>query len=95
MPHRIYSYLLRGLVIERSQVWAMATTYIPLQRGFVYRTAVLDWATPHILAWRVSNSLTCDAWVEALRRAASLRRAREHDYRPGQPVNRRRVQQRA
>jgi putative transposase len=38
-------------------------------RGFVYLTAVLDWATRRILAWRLSNSLTADACVEALEEA--------------------------
>ena len=34
--HRIYPYLLRYLKIGRpNQVWAMDTTYIPMQRGFV------------------------------------------------------------
>lgn len=68
--HRIYPYLLRSLTIDRpNQVWAMDTTYIPMSRGFVYLTAVLDWATRHVLAWRLSNSLTADPCVEALEEA--------------------------
>ena len=68
--HRIYPYLLRGLAIERpNQVWAMDTTYIPMHQGFVYLTAVLDWASRRVLAWRVSNSLAADACVEALEEA--------------------------
>jgi putative transposase len=68
--HRIYPYLLRGLTINRpNQVWAMDTTYIPMARGFVYLTAVLDWATRKVLAWRLSNSLTPDACVDALEEA--------------------------
>ena len=47
----------------------MDTTYIPMQRGFVYLTAVLDWATRRVLAWRVSNTLTADPCVEALEEA--------------------------
>jgi len=47
----------------------MDTTYIPLARGFVYLTAVLDWATRRVLAWRLSNSLTADAGVDALEEA--------------------------
>jgi transposase InsO family protein len=31
--------------------------YIPMRRGFIYLTAVLDWATRRVLAWRLSNSL--------------------------------------
>jgi putative transposase len=68
--HRIYPYRLRGLAIDRSnQVWAMDTTYIPMQRGFVYLTAVLDWATRRVLAWRPSNTLTADPCVDALEEA--------------------------
>jgi len=68
--HRIYPYLLRGVAIERpNQVWAMDITYLPMTRGFVYLTVVLDWATRRILAWRLSNSLTADAPVEALEEA--------------------------
>ena len=47
----------------------MDTTYIPMQRGFVYLTAVLDWATRRVLAWRLSNTLTADPCVEALEEA--------------------------
>ena len=68
--HRIYPYLLRHVTIDRpNQVWAMDTTYIPMQRGFVYLTAVLDWATRRVLAWRLSNTLTADPCVEALEEA--------------------------
>lgn len=68
--HRIYPYLLRGLVIDQpNQVWAMDTTYIPMRQGFVYLTAVLDWASRRVLAWRVSNSLAADSCVEALEEA--------------------------
>jgi len=68
--HRIYPYLLRGLKIDRpNQVWAMDTTYVPMKRGFVYLTVVLDWATRKVLTWRLSNSLTPDSCVEALEEA--------------------------
>lgn len=68
--HRIYPYLLRGLLIDQpNQVWAMDTTYIPMRQGFVYLTAVLDWASRRVLAWRMSNSLAADACVEALEEA--------------------------
>jgi putative transposase len=68
--HRVYPYLLRGVAIERpNQVWAMDITYLPMARGFVYLTVVLDWATRRVLAWRLSNSLTADAPVEALEEA--------------------------
>jgi putative transposase len=68
--HPVYPYLLRGVTIDRpNQVWAMDTTYIPMRRGFVYLTAVLDWATRRVLAWRLSNSLGADVAVAALEEA--------------------------
>ena len=68
--HRIYPYLLRQLTITRpNQVWAADITYIPMRRGFVYLCAILDWASRRGLAWRLSNTLTTDFCVEAVREA--------------------------
>ena len=53
--HKIYPYLLRGMIIDRpNQVWAMDITYIPMARGFVYLAAVVDWFSRRVLSWRVS-----------------------------------------
>lgn len=68
--HPIYPYLLRNLRIDRpNQVWAADITYIPMCRGFVYLVAVMDWATRKVLSWRVSNTLTTDFCLDALREA--------------------------
>ena len=68
--HRVYPYLLKGLAIERpDQVWCADITYIPVQRGFLYLVAIMDWATRHILAWRLSNTLDAGFCVEALQEA--------------------------
>ena len=51
--HKVFPYLLRDVTIERpNQVWAMDITYIPMARGFVYLTAVVDWFSRRVLAWR-------------------------------------------
>ena len=68
--HRIYPYLLRDLPITRSNhVWCTDVTYIPLQRGFLYLVAVMDWASRKVLAWRLSNTLEASFCVAALREA--------------------------
>jgi putative transposase len=68
--HKIYPYLLRGLEINRSnQVWCMDITYVPIEGGFVYLCAVLDWHSRKVLAWRLSNSLDTAFCLEALRSA--------------------------
>jgi putative transposase len=68
--HEIYPYLLRSLAIDRAnQVWALDTTYIPMAKGFVYLTAVVDWASRRVLAAKVAITLeTCHA-VEVLQEA--------------------------
>jgi putative transposase len=56
--HKIYPYLLRKLAIHRAnQVWALDTTYIPMARGFVYLTAVVDVASRKVLAHKVATTL--------------------------------------
>jgi putative transposase len=68
--HPIYPYLLRNLTVERpNQVWAADITYIPMRRGFVYLMAVMDWYSRRVLAWRLSNTLTADFCLEAVREA--------------------------
>ena len=65
--HKIYPYLLRGMEITRpNQVWAMDITYIPMERGFVYLAAVLDWATRRVLSWRLSITMEAAFCVETL-----------------------------
>jgi len=66
----IYPYLLRNLAIDRpNQVWATDITYIPMRRGFVYLVAVVDWFSRRVLAWRLSNTLTADFCVDAVKEA--------------------------
>jgi putative transposase len=66
--HKVYPYLLRDLVISRpNHVWAADITYIPMARGFVYLCAILDWASRRVLAWRLSNTLTTDFCLDAVR----------------------------
>jgi len=68
--HKIYPYLLRGLVVERpNHVWATDITYIRMRHGFLYLCAILDWATRKVLAWRLSNTLTTDFCTAALKEA--------------------------
>jgi len=68
--HKIYPYLLRNLEIVRpNQVWSTDITYIPMQSGFLYLTAVLDWYSRYVLAWRLSNSLDSTFCIEALEEA--------------------------
>ena len=68
--HRIYPYLLRNVIIDRvHQVWSCDITYIPMQQGFLYLVAVIDWYSRLVLSWRLSNTMDRTFCVEALQEA--------------------------
>ena len=66
----VFPYLLRELKIDRpNQVWAMDITYVPIQGGFIYLCAVIDWYSRAVLAWELSNTLDAGFCVRAVQRA--------------------------
>jgi len=68
--HRIYPYLLRGMAIGAPcEVWCTDLTYVPMQRGFMYLMAVMDWFSRYVVAWDVSNSMESGFCVSVLKRA--------------------------
>lgn len=70
LQHKKYPYLLRKARIDRvNQVWSTDITYIRLKGGFVYLTAIVDWYSRFILAWRLSTTLDTRFCVEALQEA--------------------------
>ena len=67
--HKVYPYLLKKNITEPSQVWCSDITYIRLAHGFVYLTAVMDWASRYVLSWEVSVAMDDDLCVNALKSA--------------------------
>ena len=68
--HKKYPYLLKELSINHpDHVWCSDITYIPMQRGFMYLVAVMDWYSRKVLSWRLSNTLDDSFCVEALSEA--------------------------
>lgn len=54
----IMPYLLRGLKVTRpNHVWAIDITYIPMTKGFLYLTAIIDVYSRFVVGWGLSNSL--------------------------------------
>lgn len=71
--HEVYPYLLRELKIDRpNQVWCSDITYIPMERGFMYLVAVMDWYSRYVLSWRLSNTMETEFCVAALEDALRL-----------------------
>jgi putative transposase len=77
--------------VERPhQGWATDITSIRIERGFAYLVAVMDGHSRKGLAWRLSNTLATEFWVEALQEA--LRRFGPPEIfhtDPGRPFTRR------
>jgi putative transposase len=72
--HKIYPYLLRNMpIIHSDQVWSTDITYVPMQHGFLYLVAVMDWYSRHVLSWRLSNTLDMGFCLEALDEALTIK----------------------
>ena len=56
-------------ITRPNHVWCTDVTYIPLQRGFLYLVAVMDWASRKVLSWLLSNTLDARFCVDALHEA--------------------------
>ena len=68
--HRVWPYLVKGMTSERANhVWCADITSIPVRRGFLCLVAIMDWASRHILTWRLPNTLDAGFCVEALEEA--------------------------
>jgi len=70
VENTIYPYLLRDLeIVSVSQVWSTDITYIPMQHGYMYLTAVIDWYSRYVLAWELSNTMESHFCISALQEA--------------------------
>jgi putative transposase len=53
-----YPYLLKGLEVKSpDHVWSTDITYMRLVEGYAYCTAIIDWYSRYVIAWRISNTL--------------------------------------
>lgn len=71
--HYKYPYLLKGLAISfPNHVWSSDITYLRLERGFIYLTAIIDWYSRYVLSWKLSNTLDTRFCVETLEEALKI-----------------------
>ena len=68
--HYKYPYLLRNLdIVKCNQVWAMDITYIPMKKGFMYLTAIIDLHSRYVIHWSLSNTMTAEWCTQVAREA--------------------------
>lgn len=66
----IRPYLLKNLNIERAnQVWAIDITYIPMKKGFMYLTAIIDVYSRYVVSWGLHNNLDANNSLDVLKAA--------------------------
>jgi putative transposase len=71
--HKTYPYLLRNLSIERpNQVWATDISYIPMKKGFMYLTAIIDLHSRFVVNWSVSNTMDATWCKNTLEEAITM-----------------------
>ena len=76
--HKVYPYLLRDLKITRkNQVWATDITYIPMSKGFLYLTAVIDVKSRFVVNWSLSNTMESEWCKECVSEAIETHGAPE------------------
>lgn len=66
----VHPYLLKGLEINRAnQVWEIDITYVLIEKGFMYLTAIIDVYSRAIMSWGLSNTLDAKASLEVVKQA--------------------------
>jgi len=71
--HEISPYLLKSIDINHSnQVWSTDITYVPMEKGFLYKVAFIDWHSRFLLSYALSNTLDAGFAVVAFDRAVKL-----------------------
>ena len=65
--HKIYPYLLRGRAVDGpDHAWCTDITYVPMEKGFMYLVALMDWWSRYVLSWGLSNTMDAGFCLDAL-----------------------------
>ena len=68
-----YPYLLNNLNINKpNQVWGTDITYIPIETGYLYLVAIIDFYSRYVISWALSNNMECDFCIEAIEEALRM-----------------------
>ena len=66
----IVPYLLKNKVVDfPNQIWSIDITYIPIGRGHMYLTAIIDWFSRKIMGWILSDTLDTAPVLDTVKEA--------------------------
>ncbi len=64
--HKVYPYLLRGVVIDRpKQVWGVDLVFRTAD-GWMYLMTFLDWFSRYVVTWELSDTLDAQSCFRQL-----------------------------
>ena len=70
----VVPYLLRNYAVNfPNQVWSIDITYIPMSKGHMYLTAIIDWYSRKIVGHYLSDTLDTDSVIHAVKDAVAAR----------------------
>ena len=82
--HPIYPYWLRNVTAAHpNHIWGIDITYIRLQPGWLYLTAVLDGYSRYVVSWALSQTLEMDFVLTAVDNALFQARPKIWNSDPG------------
>ena len=71
--HRVYPYLLRGVVANApNHIWGCDITYIRLRGGWLYLVAIIDWYSRFVVSWQLDETLELPFVLAAIVQARSV-----------------------
>jgi len=71
--HAVFPYLLKGIDINHpNHVWGTDITYIRAAGTWFYLTAILDWHSRFVISWKLSESMSSDFCITALKNALKI-----------------------
>ncbi|WP_211639765.1 DDE-type integrase/transposase/recombinase, partial [Porphyromonas levii] len=88
VPSYVRPYLLKGLKVKCSnQVWSTDISYILIEKGFMYLSAVIDVYSRFVVGWKLSNTLSANNCTDLVRECIEQYGCpRDHQLRPRRTV---------
>jgi len=75
-----YPYLLKEVDVNHpNHVWGTDITYIRACKTWFYLTAILDWHSRYVLAWRLSSSMSSGFCLDCLEEALQIGQPEIHN----------------
>lgn len=68
--NKVYPYLLNGIQAAfPDHIWSIDITYIPIQKSWLYLTAIIDWYSRYVLAWEIDDTLEIEFVLDTCKKA--------------------------